>query len=483
MALLRVPLLIWGLELYQYGLYMAILGVVSTANLLDFGLHFGVLNAVAAARGRDDHASIRKIVATAFVLYLTIAVVVLCLLVAIVGVIPFGWLLSVPPEQESIARNVALLGFAAVIAPMPFKVFSAGLHGFQKQYLVSAFRSVTHVASFAVLAGVVAMFPKNLILVVSVHAATVVIQSLILSFIAVRQQPELSLRLKSASRALAPGLTAVGLGFFAINIANVFKFSLGNTVVSHGLGPAAVPSLSVALALFMTAHAVAGMVAQSLWPAYGEAAARGEWPWIQRAFGLGAKAALGVSGVFAVLGGLLGDLLIDVWTPADIDVPGRVLIFLAFWLLTQTGFSIASSLLSGLNRVSIVMGFAFVEGVTVFVLSVTLIESMGVEGVALAMLLGGMTSAPLCLCLAVPRATGHRVRAPWGTLARVALCIALTAIVGIWLRNAFDSAQPFVVLATVGSVMVIVYAISAWLFLLASDEKERVLAWFANRLG
>ncbi|NQZ99105.1 MAG: hypothetical protein HRU01_21580, partial [Myxococcales bacterium] len=29
LALLRVPLLIWALSLYQYGLYMAILGVVA----------------------------------------------------------------------------------------------------------------------------------------------------------------------------------------------------------------------------------------------------------------------------------------------------------------------------------------------------------------------------------------------------------------------------------------------------------------------
>ncbi len=480
---MRVPLLIWGLELYQYGLYMAILGVVATANLLDFGLHFGVLNAVAAARGREDHASIRKIVATAFVIYLGISVIVLCLLVPTIGVIPMGWLLSVPPEQELLARNVALLGFSAVILPMPFKVFVAGLHGFQKQYLVSSFRSILHVVSFAILAVVVVMFPKNLMVVVSVHLGTEVIQWLVFSFIAVRQQPELALRLKSASRALAPSLTAVGLGFFVINIANLFKFTLGSTIVSHGLGPAAVPSLSVALALFISALALSAMASESLWPAYGEAAARGEWPWIQRAFGLGAKAALGLSGAFAVLGGLLGDLLIDVWTPGDLVVPRPVLFYFAIWLMCQTTFSAASSLLLGLNRVPVVMGFALAEGITVFALSVTLVETMGVEGVALAMMLGAVASASLCLGIAVPWATGHRIRVPWGTLARVAICMTLSASIGIWLRDVFGSAQPLVVLVAAGSAVVAVYAGSAWLILLASDEKERVLSWFAKRVG
>ena len=262
-SLMRVPLLIWGLELYQYGLYMAILGVVATAGLLDFGLHFGVLNAVAAARGRDDHASIKKIVATAFAIYCAIAGVFVCLLVPAIGMTPMGWLLSISPEEESLARNVALLGFAAVIIPMPLKVFAAGLQGFQKQYVVSVVRSVFHVASFALLAAAIAMFPKNLMLVATVHVATELLQWLVLSFIAVRQQPELALRLKEASRALVPGLTAVGLGFFVVNIANLFKFTLGNTIVSHSLGPAAVPSLSVALALFMTAHHLAAIASGS----------------------------------------------------------------------------------------------------------------------------------------------------------------------------------------------------------------------------
>ena len=480
-SLLRIPLLIWGLELYQYGLYMAILGVVAAANLLDFGLHFGVLNAVSNARGRDDFASIKKIVATAFVIYSGIAVIALCLLVAAVDAMPMGWLLSVPPEQEVLARNVALLGFAGVILPMPFKVFAGGLHGFQKQYVVAAFRSVLHLVGFIVLAVAVVMFPKNLILVVAVNTVIDVLSWAILSFVAVRLQPELALRLEAVSRALAPSLTATGLGFFVINISNMFKFTLGNTVVSHGLGPAAVPSLSVAMALFMTAHSLAGMAADSLWPAYGEASARGEWLWVQRAFGLGAKAALGVAGAFATLGGLLGDLLIDLWTPADIEVSRTLLLYFAIWLLSQTCFSIATSLLSGLNRVPIVMGFAVVEGVSVLVLSIWLVDIMGVEGVALAMMISGVASASLCLGVAVPIATKKRVRTPWRTLARVALCIVLSAGIGAWLRSVFGDVQPLIALVGVGSVAGVVYVGAAWSILLVPNERERVAAWVGRR--
>ena len=122
-----MPLLIWGLDLEAYGLYMAILGVVATANLFDFGLHYGVLNAVSAARGRDDDAAVERIVATAFLIYSAIVAAVLLLVVPLLFLIPMDRLLGVTPEQAPLASQVALLAFAGLLVPMPFKVFSGAL--------------------------------------------------------------------------------------------------------------------------------------------------------------------------------------------------------------------------------------------------------------------------------------------------------------------------------------------------------------------
>ncbi len=70
----RVSLFAWALGPRDYGLYLVILGFVAAANLLDFGVHFGALSAIASASGRDDRAEIARITSTAFFVYLRITV-------------------------------------------------------------------------------------------------------------------------------------------------------------------------------------------------------------------------------------------------------------------------------------------------------------------------------------------------------------------------------------------------------------------------
>lgn len=482
-ALIRVPLLIWGLDLEQYGLYMAILGVVSTANLLDFGLQYGVLNAVSDARGRDDHDAVARIVATAFLIYSAIAALVLLLLLPALSLVPMDRLLGVTAEQAPLASKIALLAFAGLMLPMPFKVFSGGLYGFQKQYVVSAFRSLLYVVQLVAISLAVWLRRGDLMLVVVVSVAADLMHWAVLAWVAVRQQPELRLRLRLASRALAPGLTTVGLAFFVTNIANLMKYTLGSTVVSNALGPAAVPSFSVPLALFMTAMGLSGLASQSLWPAFGEAAARGEWAWIDRAFGLGAKAAVGLGGAFAVLGALFGDVLIDVWTPKDVHTPHALLVALGVWVFSQTCFNTASALLSGLNRPTVVMTLAVVEGLAVFLGSVAGVRWIGVEGVGLAMACSGVAAVAAMTTVAVPVFTEGRVRWPWRTVFVVIGCIAVSGSVGYAARVALAGASPIATLLLGAGIAAPVYAGCAWIWLLAPEERARLSAWVGRRLG
>src|SRR6478672_11065377 len=65
----RVSLLVWALGARDYGLYVLVLGVVATANLLDFGVHYGVLTSISLASGRDDTPEIRRIASTGMGIY------------------------------------------------------------------------------------------------------------------------------------------------------------------------------------------------------------------------------------------------------------------------------------------------------------------------------------------------------------------------------------------------------------------------------
>jgi O-antigen/teichoic acid export membrane protein len=392
-ALVRVPLLLWGLGVEQYGLYVAVLGVAATARLLDFGLHYGVLNAIAAARGRDDATAIRSILATALALYGAIALAALAVLVPLAARLPLDALLGVRPELLGMARLVVLIALVTLLAPMPLKVFSAALYGFQRQYVVATFNVVSTLGQLGLLAVVVIVAPRNLVWVAGAVLVSEALHWIVFAMY-VSRRPELAVSRQAVSRRLAPALLSAGLAFFAINLANLMKFTLGSPIVSYALGPAAVPSFSVPLALFLAAQGLVDLVAASFWPAYGEAAARGEWSWVGRAFLLGTKAAIGLAGAFAVLGWLFGDQLIALWTAGAIAPSRTVLALFAVWLVAQAGVGAASVLLSGLERQRVVMWVVLAEGLLALVLAAALVTQHGVGGVVAAMALTASASSP-----------------------------------------------------------------------------------------
>lgn len=482
-SLVRVPLLLWGLDVDQYGLYVATLGVVGTASILDVGLHFGVLNAVADARGREDDAAIRRIVATGFLLYFAISLGAWCALAPVVWALPMDRLLGTVPEQATLAKQVALIGFSGLLLPMPFRVFSAGLQGFQLQHSASLYRAGSSVAQLGFLAVAVVTFRGQLLAVASAAFASELLRWGFLPFYAVRRQPELALHLRAASRLLAPRLALVGLAFFVTNIANLLKFTLGSTIVSHELGPAAVPSFSVPMALFMAGFNMVTTLGRTFWPAYAEAAARDEWPWVRRAFALGTKAAVGVAGALAVPGWLFGGTLIDLWIPKTIPVSDALLALLGAWLVLQAAVSSAGALLSGLHRVRVVMWIALAEGLSVFWGSLWLVERIGIVGIAATMALASLGSAALLLGFATRLGTDGQVSAPWGALGRVSPCLAAAAAVGLLVRRALRDAGPLATLGLGAGLTLGTYAACAWLLVLSADERSRTAAWVRRQLG
>lgn len=482
-SLLRVPLLLWGLGIQLYGLYVAILGIVATARLLDFGLHYGVLNRVAAARGRDDADAIRATVSTAFFLYGGIAVAALLGLTPLVAVLPLEALLGVPPDLVGVARLVVWIALFALVLPIPLKVFSAAIHGFQQQYLVSLFNSVSTLAQLGLLALVVLLAPGRLLWVAGAVLVSEALHWCLFAVWVRRRRPELAVRRGDASRRLAPSLLSAGMAFFVINVANLMKFSLASPIVSHALGPAAVPGFSVPWALFMAGQGVIDLVATSFWAAYGEASARQEWSWVGRAFILGTKAAVGVATLLAVLGWLYGDTLVELWTGGRI-VPSRALLgLLGTWLVAQAGVAVAAVLLSGLDRYRVVMWNGLVEGALTLVLALWLIERWGVTGVAGAMAATSGAAAVFLLTVAVPAGTARRVAVPWRALAALGASALAAAAVG-WGTLRALAGSPELAGFLVGVVATAAtFGAAAWLVVLDGDERRRTRDFFAGRLA
>lgn len=431
MSAIRIPLLLSGLGVRDYGLWVAVMGIVQSGLLLRFGLHYGVTNLVAEARGRGDSSEVRAVVSTGFLVYVGIAAAGCLVLLGVVAFLPVGWLFGVAGSDERSASAILLVGYSGLMLVMPLETWSAALGGYQEAWVISGWRSALAVLQVAALAVALFVFDCGLLGLAFTSVGFDLAGALgIATWIFWKWRPELRISLASARRRLVRPLFVLGLFFFVVDLANTLKWSVGSPIVSHYLGPEAVPLFSVGFQMFMIAQVVNAFLTNLFWPAFAESAAGGDWGWVETAFRRGQAMSTLAAGLLAILGTLFGADVLAVWAgEAVVSAPG-LLLTLGGWLIVQAWINAHCSLLYGLSRNRGAGGAILLEGVATLGLAILLVGPFGVPGVGLAMWSAGLLTSALIVPMLVRAATGGRVAPRWGFLVRSLSVWALFALAG-----------------------------------------------------
>jgi ADP-heptose:LPS heptosyltransferase len=135
------------------------------------------------------------------------------------------------------------------------------------------------------------------------------------------------------------------------------------------------------LATYATALQIA--LFPSLWPAYAEAYARGDYDWVRQVFWKAARYAMGAAGIAVVVLALFGRPLLR-WYVGAAAVPSEALILtICVWTLIATGMDLEACLLSALGRVKLQAVLSLVAAVINIALSIYWVRTLGSVGVIL----------------------------------------------------------------------------------------------------
>src|SRR5207248_1138716 len=96
------------------------------------------------------------------------------------------------------------------------------------------------------------------------------------------RRPQLRPRWSHFSAGAARRLLGMGGLFLVLQISMAFAFTSDNLVAAQVLGPEAVTQYSVPYRLFGIFITMLMVILGPLWPAYGEAASRGDVDWVVR---------------------------------------------------------------------------------------------------------------------------------------------------------------------------------------------------------
>jgi O-antigen/teichoic acid export membrane protein len=151
-------------------------------------------------------------------------------------------------------------------------------------------------------------------------------------------------------------------------------------VIAHYLGADAVAQFAVPMKLFAVIPMLLGFVVTPLWPAYGEAIARGELAWVRRSYrrllGLVLAVAIPLAGALVVA----APWVIARWVGAAIAVSPLLLVGLGLWAVTSSVTNAFAILLNGAHVVGVQVASATAMAVANVALSIVLVRRIGIAG-------------------------------------------------------------------------------------------------------
>jgi len=185
------------------------------------------------------------------------------------------------------------------------------------------------------------------------------------------------------SRNAAVRIYSSGLNFFVLQICNIAFFQIDAFLITRFLTVDQVTPYSVAQKVFIQASGLFGIVAGSLWPAYGNANAQGDIAWIRRVHRKLVTSFLIMSGGLAVFMVVFGHRLLALWVgPAA--APTTLLISgVALYFLVRDWTGVHSALLNGLNIVRPQVWNVIVTAVLTLGLDLLLVQRLGPLGLAI----------------------------------------------------------------------------------------------------
>jgi len=382
-ALVTVPLTFNYLGRERYGLWMVLGSIIAAMGVADLGIGNGLLNAVSDAYGKDDHRLARECVTSAFIMMLGIAMFLTLLGMVAYPFVPWMRLFNVNSAAIAAEGSKALLIlFSWFVLNIPLGVIGRAQAGLQKGYLPQLIGSF---GSIVTLGALLLVIRSHGSLAWLVFASTVgsVFGIVVNAVILFREHPWLVPTLSSYRAVTAKRILKLGLMFFVLQCAVAIGFTSDNIVITQILGAAAVAAYAVPQKLFSVLQTVVSMAINPLWPAYGEAIARGDVAWVRRVFVGSLWLVLAITVPSSAAIAFACPWILRMFFGTSLHAPTALLIVLAVWVVIYAIGVVTSILLNGAGVLREQIVVVIISSLSNLALSIFLTRRFGVMGVCL----------------------------------------------------------------------------------------------------
>ncbi|MDO9095623.1 MAG: oligosaccharide flippase family protein [Rubrivivax sp.] len=400
-TLVSIPLALAYLGDERFGIWATLSALVLALQFADLGLGNGVVNAVSTAFGARDTAAVKRYVSSAAFTLLAVCAALALLTLVLLTVVPqTAWvqLFKLKGVQAQAEVLPALAVFAACVAlAVPLGLVQRVQIALQRGFIASVWQCGANLISLLAIWQATVWqlgLPWLVLALLGAPLLTALGNALVFFW---RTEPGLQPAWQHVDRAATALLLRIGASYFFIQVAVAVVFASDSLFIAHLLGASEVARYAVPEKLFGIISLAVATAVGPLWPAYGEAIARGDLDWVRqtlkRSLLMAALFSAGAAGLLL----LLGPWLIGLWVGTALQVPVSLLLALGVWKTFEgVGFALAMFLNGGgLLRYQLITAWLMAAGV--LALKPWFVLQLGVTGapLATALVYGLVTLLPL----------------------------------------------------------------------------------------
>lgn len=475
-TLISVPIGLHYFGPVRYGIWFVMASILAYLKMADFGIGLSTLTHIA----QSPESSHQRVILRHSINLLLIISSLLIGVILIVSYLFPSWIAimgKIPSNfQKEAAISVLILGILTFLQ-MPTTAFTAAFSGLQKVYWNRAYGAFNSIASLVALL-VTVLFQGNLVTLAIFTGVGSILVGIISGIHLFITQPDIRPRFTEKITG-APSNKLIftsGIRFLALQVASLIILSTDNVVISHYLGPEMVTPYAITFKIFLMCMIFINGSIVALWPLYGQASENNNWDWIQRTYNHVTLPLLVAGGLVWIGGIIFCKQFINLWT-GPTGYAGLLTVFaLGGYVYLSTFGGSNASIVNGLNPTNIVVICGLIEAALNIGISILLVRSLGLGGVALGTFVAHLASSSWFYPLYIRYRTSKKISIEIKPILIhafiVVLCVVLGLIVGInierdWARSAL------------GVAIIILYLLMTWKVMPISSQ-NRIKMFFTG---
>lgn len=479
------PFVVNHLGADMYGIWAVAMQFTGYIYLMDFGVRDSLIRYTAKYRATGNDLAIRRILSVAMLIYFPVCLVALLISALISYGIPI-WT-TIGDAHSSTAQLTILLVGASIALTFLFNIYTGLLQGLQRFDVANGINVVVSLIRAAVIV-VVLRAGGDVVEMAWIQFWFTVSNGFVSLYAAHVLMKRAGLSIKPIKvvgrklRALLRLVSGYSVYVFINNIGQKLAFATDAMVISIFLPVSAVTYYAIAGNLISYLSSLVVATAQVFNPVASQYAAKNDRSGLRalmlRSTRLNLAIGLPVIGAYVVL----GDIFIGLWMgPEFADHAYPVLLILAVTQILSCPHYPIASILYGIGRHRTLALLRLAEGFINVALSVFLVKSFGLPGVAI----GTAIPHTIIFGVIVPLYACRLLGVPWLQYLRQSMLGPLLNVVpfviAAWLIREYVALQNLLMFFLIVAALSALYLMSGYRLCLRDDERDVVRRYVKNR--